>query len=101
MPPSPPPPAAFVIGSIRIKDAAKWAQYRAAVPATLVAWGGEILLRGRRVALLSGHTAHTDTVVIRFPDPAAAEGWYRSPAYSALIPLREEAAEVLLVSYDA
>ncbi|MBA2722319.1 MAG: DUF1330 domain-containing protein [Methylibium sp.] len=93
-------PSAFVIGSIRIKDADKWAQYHASVPATLAIWQGEILLRGRRARLLSGDTSHTDTVVIRFPDAAAAEGWYRSAAYAALIPLREEAAEVLLVSYE-
>jgi len=93
-------PSAFVIGSIRIKDATKWAQYRACVPATLTPWRAEILLRGRREKLLSGETVHTDTVVIRFPDTAAAEGWYRSEAYAALIPLREQAAEVLLVSYE-
>ncbi len=93
-------PSAFVIGSIRIKDADKWAQYRASVPATLTPWQGEILLRGRRARLLSGDTSHTDTVVIRFPDTAAAEAWYRSAAYAALIPLREQAAEVLLVSYE-
>lgn len=93
-------PSAFVIGSIRIKDAAKWAQYRACVPATLAPWQGEILLRGRRARLLSGETAHTDTVVIRFPDIAAVEGWYRSAAYAALLPLREQAAEVLLVGYE-
>ncbi|MBA2722698.1 MAG: DUF1330 domain-containing protein [Methylibium sp.] len=94
------PPRAFVIGSIRIKDAAKWQQYRDAVPATLAPWRGEILLRGRRALLLSGETAHTDTVVIRFPDTASVEGWYRSDAYAALIALRNEAAEVLLVSYE-
>lgn len=95
-----PTPSAFVIGSIRVKDAAKWAQYRASVPATLAPWRGELLLRGRRTRVLSGETAHTDTVVIRFPDTAAVEGWYRSDAYAALIPLREQAAEVLLVSYE-
>lgn len=93
-------PAAFVIGSIRVKDAAKWDRYRAAVPATLAPWRGEVLLRGRRVAVLSGEAWHTDTVVLRFPDVAAAEGWYRSAAYTALIALREEAAEVVLVSYE-
>ena len=73
---------------------------RASVPATLVPWHAELLLRGRRARLLSGETPHTDTVVIRFPDTAAVEGWYRSAAYAALIPLREQAAEVLLVSYE-
>lgn len=93
-------PSAFVIGSIRIKDADKWAKYRDSVPATLAPWRAEILVRGRRARLLSGETPHTDTVVIRFPDTAAVEGWYGSAAYAALIPLREQAAEVLLVSYE-
>jgi uncharacterized protein (DUF1330 family) len=91
---------AFVIGSIRIKDTARWQQYRAAVPATLAPWHGEILLRGRRARVLSGETGQTDTVVIRFPNTAAVEGWYGSDAYAALIALRNEAAEVLLVSFE-
>jgi uncharacterized protein (DUF1330 family) len=39
--------------------------------------------------------------VIRFPNLAALQGWYRSPAYQALIPLREQAADVLLLAYQA
>ena len=39
--------------------------------------------------------------VIRFPDPAAFRAWFDSPAYQALIPLREQAAEVTLVGYEA
>ena len=91
---------AFVIGSIRIKDAARWAEYRAQVPATLAPWGAEIVLRGRRAALLAGSAPHTDTVVIRFPDAASLTGWHGSPAYQALVPLREQAAEVVLQGYE-
>jgi uncharacterized protein (DUF1330 family) len=42
----------------------------------------------------------TDTVVLRFPDAESVAGWHCSAAYQALIPLRREAAEVLLVSYE-
>ena len=91
--------AAYVIGHITVKDEAKWAAYRSQVPATLAPWGAELVLRGSRAAVLSGSHGHTDTVVIRFPDLAAAEQWFASPAYQALIPLREAAAEVVLVSY--
>jgi uncharacterized protein (DUF1330 family) len=59
------------------------------------------VLRGRRVAVLSGQHAHGDTVLIRVPDATAADGWYRSAAYQALVPLREEAAEVVLIAYEA
>lgn len=51
--------------------------------------------------MLGGEHKHTDTVVIRFPNAESANGWYNSPAYQALIPLRLEAAEVDLISYAA
>ncbi len=61
---------------------------------------------GRRTALprqagavLAGRHQHTDTVVIRFPDATAVASWYDSPAYQALIPLREQAADLVLVSF--
>ena len=41
--------AAYVIGHINVKDAGKWAEYRVKVPATLAQWGGELVLRGRRI----------------------------------------------------
>ena len=91
--------SACVIGHITVRDEEKWAQYRAQVPATLAPWGAELLLRGQRAAVLSGEHAHTDTVVIRFPDVAAVDGWYNSPAYQALIPLRRQAADLDLVVF--
>lgn len=92
--------AAYVIGHITVKDAEKWAEYRSQVPATLAPWGAELLLRGRLTAVLAGEHAHTDTVVIRFPDRQAAADWHSSPAYQALIPLRRQAADVDLLSYE-
>jgi uncharacterized protein (DUF1330 family) len=91
---------AYVIGHITVKDPEKWARYRNQVPATLAPWGAELLLRGRQVAVLAGSHAHPDVVVIRFPNVAAVEGWFSSPAYQALIPLRQEAAEMVLLTYE-
>jgi uncharacterized protein (DUF1330 family) len=93
--------AAYVIGHITVKDPEKWEEYRMKVPATLAPWGGEVLLRGRRVAVLSGVHPYTDTVVIRFPDAETIAMWYSSPGYQALIPIREQAAEVVLISYES
>jgi len=50
--------------------------------------------------VLSGAHQYSDTVAIRFPDANAIVGWYGSPAYQALIPLREQAAEVVLIAYE-
>jgi uncharacterized protein (DUF1330 family) len=51
-------------------------------------------------SILAGEHSHTDTVVIRFPDMKAINGWYASPAYQSLIPLREKAAEIILLAYE-
>ena len=92
--------AAYVIGHITVKDSAKWAEYRGKVPGSLAQWGGEVILRGRRIAVLSGEHQYTDTVAIRFPDSKAVVSWYGSPAYQALIPLRERAADMVLIAYE-
>ncbi len=93
--------AAYVIGHITVKDPAKWAEYQSKVPATLAPWGAELVLRGTRAAVLSGRHSHGDTVVIRFPDIASVANWHGSRAYQALIPLRSQAADVDLMSYES
>jgi uncharacterized protein (DUF1330 family) len=91
--------ATCLIGRITVKDPAKWAEYRSRVPATLAPWGGELLFRGTQWAALAGDDPHLDVVVIRFPDAEALEGWFRSSAYQALLPLRQEAADMTLIAY--
>jgi len=90
-----------VIGHITVKDPGKWSEYRSKVPPTLAQWGGEVIFRGRSVEVFSGEHPHTDTVVIRFPDAGSAKGWYCSAAYKALIPLREQAADMVLVCFES
>jgi len=92
---------AYVVGQITVKNPEKWDEYRSQVPGTLVPWGGELVFRGKQVAVLAGNNQHPDIVVIRFPDVAAVNGWFESAAYQALIPLRQQAADVDLLSYQA
>lgn len=92
---------AYVIGHLTVKDAAKWDEYRSRVPATLAPWNAELVLRGKRIAVLAGEHGHADVVVIRFPDQRSITGWHGSAAYQALIPLRQQAADVVLLSYEA
>lgn len=91
----------YVIGHITVKDADKWASYRAQVPATLAPWQAELVFRGEKLAVLGGEHRHSDTVIIRFPNAEAANGWFSSAAYQALIPLRMAAAEIDLISFAA
>ncbi|MFT3757919.1 DUF1330 domain-containing protein [Thauera sp.] len=92
---------AYVIGHITVKDPDKWAEYRSQVPETLTPWGAELVLRGHQAEVLSGQHRHTDTVVICFPDSKAIAEWYNSGAYQALVPLRTQAADIDLISYES
>ncbi len=71
------------------------------MPGTLLPWGAELLLRGKRSAVLSGQHDHTDAVVIRFPDLGSIEKWYQSDAYQELISLRAQASDMVLISYES
>lgn len=95
------PPAAYIIGHLTVRNPEKWGEYRRRVPATLAPWGAEVLVRGRLAAVLTGIHEHTDTVVIRFPSLQAANAWHASPAYQTLLPLRNEAADMTLLCYEA
>ena len=91
---------AYIIGHISIKDKKKWEEYRDNIPATLEPWNGELVFRGKLSSVLSGDHRHTDTVVIRFPSLNALNSWHSSPQYQSLIPLRQAAANVDLLSYE-
>lgn len=91
---------AYVVGQISVKDQAQWDVYQSRVPQTLQPWGAQLVFRGKQAAVLAGESSHPDIVVIRFPSMAAADGWFSSVAYQALIPLRLQAADVTLLSYS-
>ena len=92
--------AAFLLGTIRVKDAALWRQYVERVPATFAQYEGEVLGRGSKALELSGHAHGERLVVARFVDLAALRRWHDSPEYQALVPLRMAAADVVLTAYE-
>jgi len=92
---------AYVVGQMTVNNETKWAEYRGQVLATLAPFGGELVFRGNQVRALSGECPHADIVVIRFPSLADADGWHNSAAYQALLPIRQEAADVVLTTYEA
>lgn len=93
--------AAYLIGHITVKDPVQWGVYVEGVRQSLVPFDAEVLFRGRRAAVLAGDHDYRNCVVIRFPDQAALQQWHRSDAYQRLIPTRDRAADVTIVSYDA
>ena len=92
---------AYVVGQMTIKNQDKWIQYRSQVLATLTPWDGVLVFRGQQIKALAGQCTHPEIVVVRFPSLEKADAWHASAAYQALIPLRCEAAEVVLITYEA
>jgi uncharacterized protein (DUF1330 family) len=98
--PGDPSVSAYLVGHVTVKDPGRWQQYVAGVARSLEPYGGEVVFRGRRASLLAGAHGHDRAVVIRFADHAALLRWFGSPAYQALVPLRDAAADVVLVGYE-
>ena len=92
--------AAYLIGHIRIKDPVKWEKYVEGVQASLVPFEAKILFRGKRFTVFTGEHPYHNTVVIKFSDSSAMQEWYRSETYQKLIPLRDEAADVVIIGFD-
>ena len=89
--------AAYCIGRIRVTDAAAWETYRGKVGATIGQYGGEVLFRGALQHAFSGCVDHDNVVALRFENMEAAKRWHDSPEYQALVPIRDQGAEVTLV----
>ena len=79
---------AFVIVDVDVKDPERYAEYRAKAPATVTAAGGRYIVRGGDVQHLEPGWDVTRFVVLEFPSVAAAQAWYRSPAYQKILPIR-------------
>ena len=84
-----------------VHDEEKFAEYRAAVMPSLQAHGGRFLARGGHFDVIEGDMPYQRVVVIEFPSREAFDGWYNSPEYQAVIPIRMGAADSLFVTVDA
>lgn len=92
--------AAFFIATLSIKNPEKFQEYAQKVPATLASFGGEFLTKGKVGEALSGSADHQAAAIVKFPDLQSVSDWYKSDAYQAIIPVRDEGADVTLISYE-
>jgi uncharacterized protein (DUF1330 family) len=74
-------------------------EYLERIDATLAPYDGHFIIHGGRPELLEGTSPGT-LVVIEFPDRAAAEAWYQSPAYQAILRLRAENSQSTIFMID-
>ena len=81
---------AYAIAYIRDLDfGPEIIEYIEKIDATLAPYGGRFIVHGGPITPAEGEF-EGDFVIIEFPDAAAAEEWYASPAYQEILPLRTE-----------
>jgi uncharacterized protein (DUF1330 family) len=80
--------AAYVVNELWVSDAAHFQTYVVQVPPTLEPFGGRFVVRSGPTATIEGDPPGR-IVILEFPDRAAALAWRASPAYQAILPIRD------------
>jgi uncharacterized protein (DUF1330 family) len=88
---------AYVVAEITVTDPQAYEEYRKLVLPTVLAFGGQFLVRGgTRIQCEGVDDAHHDqmrTVILEFPSLSQAREWYDSPAYKEAKALRQAASK--------
>jgi uncharacterized protein (DUF1330 family) len=84
--------AGYFVANYTITNQAEYQKYLESVGPSLAAHGAERVVVDRDSELLEG-TAGKVTVVLRFATKAAAQAWYESPEYQAVVHLRTDNVE--------
>ena len=92
--------ATYAIGIIKdVAQVPQIVEYLERIDATLRPFDGHFIIHGGTNQMFEGINPGT-VVVIEFPDHEHAEGWYNSPAYQELIPLRAEHSDSTIFLLD-
>lgn len=87
---------AYMIARIEVTDPEDYATYARQTVALAERFGGRFLVKGGPMTQLEGAGPERH-VVVEFPDRAAAEAWYASPEYQAILPVALRASRRDLV----
>lgn len=81
--------SAYVVVSVEVADPEGYAEYSRQVPATLEPYEGQFVVRGGELTVLEGMWPSPRMVILRFPSVEQAKAWHASPAYQAILPIRQ------------
>ncbi len=84
---------AYLIANVKVHDTQAYEAYRSRTGAIVARHGGRFIVRGGAVHVLEGAPDVHRLVIIEFSDLAAARGFYDSPDYQAIIPLRTSTSD--------
>jgi uncharacterized protein (DUF1330 family) len=82
---------AYVYAEVHVTDPAGFSEYVKRLPATSAPYHAKTLVRGLPDAR-EGAPPDGNVVILAFDSLKAANDWYASPAYQAIIPLRQKSA---------
>ena len=89
-------PPAYVVAEVVIHDTEAFAKdYAPKVTGTLQPYGGRLLVSGGKLTPLEGDVPQR-FVIIAFDNLENARGWYGSPAYQQLVPIRQKTSKSTL-----
>ncbi len=79
--------SAYITVGFTPKDKESLQQYAESVPATLIKYSGELIVKGP-VEPLHGESSFQMQVILRFPTKEEASNWYYSAEYQSLVDTR-------------
>ena len=91
---------AYLVGNISVKDETLWEKYVAGVQESLAPFECKIIFRGTLASVLAGNHNHDRIVVIEFADLSTLNNWFHSEKYQSIIPIRDQAADVVITTYE-
>jgi uncharacterized protein (DUF1330 family) len=86
---------AYLIAHVQVTDPEGWKQYVTALPGTLAPYHVKTLARAPAVAVDASTPPGGSTVILAFNSMDDLKAWWNSPAYQAIIPLREKSAKTI------
>jgi uncharacterized protein (DUF1330 family) len=86
---------AYLIAHVQVTDPEGWKQYVMALPGTLAPYHVKTLARAPAVPLDASTPPAGSTVILAFNSMDDLKAWWNSPAYQAIIPLREKSAKTI------
>jgi len=86
---------AYLIDHLEVNDPDGFKQYLTALPATLEPYHVRTLARASAVAADASTPPAGNTVILAFNSMDDLHAWLNSPAYHAIIPLREKSAKTI------
>ena len=88
----------YVVVTIKeIKDLEAFRDYAVKVDPIIARYGGKYVAVDKAPDVRSGEWPYLRTVIVAYPNLAAAQRWYDSPEYKEIIPIRMRAIDANIV----